>query len=60
MLIQIDLNDKKFKQSSVFPVKQLTLDSLGHGGSYMWLTPIFSFRLTSEITSFKKHHIFNL
>lgn len=50
MLIQIDLNENNFKQSSVFPVKQLNfiLDGLKAWWELHVADPHFSFRLTSE------------
>lgn len=51
MLIQIDLNENNFKQSSVFPVKQLyfILDGLRAQWELFVTDPHFSFRLTSEV-----------
>lgn len=49
MLIQIDLNDKNFKQSSVFPVKQFILHGPGAWWELYMIDPHFSFRMTSEV-----------
>jgi len=52
MLIEIDLNENSFKQSSVFPVKQLNfiLDGLRAQWELNVTDPHFSFRLNSEPT----------